>query len=186
MSVKVSTPSDVDMVAVGSFYAGANVVNLDGAYGGTGAAPNIAKKNIAMPIELAVRRVHQFLDGEGIRDQVALITGGGIRSADDALKAIALGADGVAIGTAELVAIDCVKCGNCERGRGCPIGIATTDPQLSTQLSSEWVRDRILNMYCAWTARMRRRLSRLGYKSVRDFSGATDALKYVERGMGNE
>ena len=45
-------------------------------------------------------------------------------------KMIALGADGVVIGTAELVAIDCVRCGNCERDRGCPIGIATTDPQL--------------------------------------------------------
>ena len=50
MSVKVSTPTDVDMVAVGSYYAGAHVVQLDGSYGGTGAAPDIAKKNIAMPV----------------------------------------------------------------------------------------------------------------------------------------
>ncbi|MEC8939172.1 MAG: glutamate synthase-related protein, partial [Candidatus Thermoplasmatota archaeon] len=53
LSVKVSTPHDVDMVAVGSFYAGAHIIHLDGSYGGTGAAPEIAKKNIAMPIELA-------------------------------------------------------------------------------------------------------------------------------------
>ncbi|MCA9993613.1 MAG: hypothetical protein KDE29_21675, partial [Anaerolineales bacterium] len=50
VSVKVSTPHDVDMVAVGSYYAGAHIVHLDGSYGGTGAAPEIAKKNIAMPI----------------------------------------------------------------------------------------------------------------------------------------
>jgi len=49
VSVKVSTPSDVDMVAVGSYYAGAHIIHLDGSYGGTGAAPDIAKKNIAMP-----------------------------------------------------------------------------------------------------------------------------------------
>jgi len=49
ISVKVSTPTDVDMVAVGSYYAGAHIIHLDGAYGGTGAAPEIAKKNIAMP-----------------------------------------------------------------------------------------------------------------------------------------
>ncbi|NOR14918.1 MAG: hypothetical protein GQ544_04375, partial [Candidatus Aminicenantes bacterium] len=61
VSVKVSTPADVDMVAVGSYYAGANVVHLDGAYGGTGAAPDIAKKNIAMPIEYATAQTHEFL-----------------------------------------------------------------------------------------------------------------------------
>ena len=54
ISVKVSTPTDVDMVAVGSYYAGAHIIHLDGAYGGTGAAPEISKKNIAMPIEYAI------------------------------------------------------------------------------------------------------------------------------------
>ncbi|MDT8306477.1 MAG: glutamate synthase-related protein, partial [Anaerolineae bacterium] len=49
VSVKVSTPHDVDMVAVGSYYAGAHIIHLDGSYGGTGAAPEVAKKNIAMP-----------------------------------------------------------------------------------------------------------------------------------------
>ncbi|MEE3318774.1 MAG: glutamate synthase-related protein, partial [Candidatus Thermoplasmatota archaeon] len=61
LSVKVSTPHDVDMVAVGSYYAGAHIIHLDGGYGGTGAAPEIAKKNIAMPIELAIPKVHKFL-----------------------------------------------------------------------------------------------------------------------------
>jgi glutamate synthase domain-containing protein 2 len=61
VSVKVSTPTDVDMVAVGSYYAGAHIVQLDGSYGGTGAAPDIAKKNIAMPIEYALPRSISFL-----------------------------------------------------------------------------------------------------------------------------
>jgi glutamate synthase domain-containing protein 2/NAD-dependent dihydropyrimidine dehydrogenase PreA subunit len=184
LSVKVSTPGDVDMVAVGSFYAGANIVNLDGAYGGTGAAPDIAKKNIAMPIEYAVAQVHDFLVAEGIRDKVVLITGGGIRTPDDVLKAIALGADGVAIGTAELVAIDCVRCGNCERGRGCPIGIATTDPQLASQLTPDWVRDRIVNMYEVWGEHMRHRLAGLGLKSVRELCGRRDLIETLGEEQG--
>jgi glutamate synthase domain-containing protein 2 len=65
VSVKVSTPTDVDMVAVGSYYAGAHIIHLDGSYGGTGAAPDIAKKNIAMPIEYALPKVHRFLTEEG-------------------------------------------------------------------------------------------------------------------------
>ena len=121
ISVKVSTPTDVDMVAVGSYFAGAHIVHLDGAYGGTGAAPEIAKKNIAMPIEYAIPKVHRFLLAEGLRDEITLMASGGIRTAYDVAKAIALGADGCVIGTAELVAIGCSRLGSCEQGLGCPV-----------------------------------------------------------------
>ena len=119
LSAKVSTPVDVDMVAVGVYYAGGHIVHLDGSYGGTGAAPNIAKKNIAMPIEYAINRVHQFLVNEGIREKVTVMASGGVRTPSDVAKAIALGADGVVIGTAELMAVGCIRCGCCESGRGC-------------------------------------------------------------------
>jgi len=180
VSVKVSTPADVDMVAVGSYYAGANIIHLDGAYGGTGAAPDIAKKNIAQPVEYATAQVHDFLLGEGIRDEVVLMVSGGIRTAEDVLKSIALGADGVVIGTAELVAIDCVRCGNCERDRGCPIGIATTDPELASQLRADWVRDRIVNLYKSWSSYMETRLRGLGMRSIAELRGRRDLLQYME------
>ena len=182
VSVKVSTPGDVDMVAVGSYYAGANIIHLDGAYGGTGAAPDIAKKNIAMPIEYATAQTHEFLVKEGIRDEVVLVVSGGIRTGEDILKSIALGADGVVLGTAELVAIDCVRCGNCERDRGCPIGIATTDPALAPQMTPEWVCDRICNLYKSWARYLEHRLRSLGMKNVHQLRGRWDLLEYTSPG----
>jgi glutamate synthase domain-containing protein 2 len=176
ISVKVSTPADVDMVAVGSYYAGANIIHLDGAYGGTGAAPVIAKKNIAQPIEYAAAQAHDFLLSEGIRDEVVLMASGGVRTPEDVLKAVALGADGVVIGTAELVAIDCVRCENCERDRGCPIGIATTDRELAPQLTPEFVSDRIVNLYRSWAAYIETRLRALGMRSIRELRGRRDLL----------
>ncbi len=179
ISVKVSTPEDIDMVAVGSYYAGAHIIHIDGGYGGTGAAPEIAKKNIAMPIEYAIRRAHEFLVKEGIRDQVVLMASGGIRTPYDVAKAIALGADGCVIGTAELVALHCVRCGNCESGRGCPWGIATTDPNLGQLIEARLGAQQIVNMYRAWTDELRVILARLALKSVRELCGRTEVLVYT-------
>jgi glutamate synthase domain-containing protein 2 len=178
ISVKVSTPTDVDMVAVGSFYAGAHIVHIDGSYGGTGAAPEIAKKNIAMPIEFAIPRVHRYLLAEGIRDDVTLMASGGIRTAHDIGKAIALGADGVILGTAELVAIGCTRCSNCERGRGCPFGLTTTDPELLQLVDPEWGAERISNLYQSFSTQLRNILCRLGLDNIRELRGRTDLLLY--------
>jgi len=181
VSVKVSTPTDVDMVAVGSYYAGAHIIHIDGSYGGTGAAPEIAKKNIAMPIELAIPKVHRFLVAEGIRDEVTLMASGGIRTAWDIAKAIALGADGVILGTSELVALGCTRCSNCERGRGCPFGLTTTDPELQQFVQPEWGAARLDNLYRSFQSQLVDILRRLGLASVRELRGRTDLLVYRGR-----
>ena len=180
VAVKVSTPTDVDMVAVGSYYAGAHIIHLDGSYGGTGAAPDIAKKNIAMPIEYAIGKVHRFLEAEGIRNEITLIASGGLRTAWDVAKAIALGADGVVIGTSELVALECLRCGVCESGRGCPRGIATTDLELSVAFDLDWATQRLVNLFHSWAVGLQDILWRFGMKSVGELVGRGDLLRHLD------
>lgn len=180
VSTKVSTPVDVEMVAVGIYYAGSHVIHLDGSYGGTGAAPEIAKKNIAMPIDYAINKTHRFLVNEGIRDQIVLIASGGLRTAHDIFKAIALGADGVVIGTAEIVALECLRCKNCESGRGCARGIASTDRELSKAYSEDWAFQRLYNLYASFAAQLRGLLAAAGLCRVTDLVGRTDLLTHLD------
>jgi len=178
VSVKVSTPTDIDMVAVGSYYAGAHIVHIDGSYGGTGAAPEIAKKTIAMPIEFAIPKVHRYLSQEGVRQEIVVMASGGIRTAYDVAKAIALGADGAILGTTELVALGCTRCSNCERGRGCPFGLTTTDPELSQLVEIDWGAERLSNLYRSFQLQLADLLRRLGLTAIRDLVGRTDLLIY--------
>lgn len=180
ISVKVSTPTDVDMVAVGSYYAGAHIIHLDGGYGGTGAAPEIAKKNIAMPIEFAIPKVHNFLVSEGIRNEITLMASGGLRTAYDVAKAIALGADGAILGTAELVAIGCIRIASCEKGLGCPFGITTTDPEHAKKINADVGSIQIINMYQSWLGQLAGILQNLNMHSISELRGRSDLLVYLD------
>ena len=180
VATKVSTPADVEMVAVGSYYAGAHIVHIDGSYGGTGAAPEIAKKNIAMPIDYAINKTHRFLVQEGVRDKITLIASGGLRTAHDIFKAIAMGADGVVIGTAEMVALECLRCKNCESGRGCSRGIATTDPELSLMYSVDWAFQRLFNLYASFDSQLRDLVAAVGLTEVQHLVGRTDLLTHLD------
>ena len=96
------------------------------------------------------------------------------------VKAICLGADGVVIGTAELVALECIRCGACESGRGCARGIATTDLELSLQFDYEWASRRIVNLYKSWHEQLVDIMVRFGVATVHEMVGRIDLLHHVD------
>ena len=106
---------------------------------------------------------------------------GGIRTAYDIAKAIALGADGCVLGTVELVALGCTRCANCERGRGCPFGLTTTDHELQELVDPEWGADRISNLYLSLSWQLQDILRKLGMKSIQELRGRLDVLKYMKK-----
>ena len=140
----------------------------------------MAKKNIAMPIEYAISKVHSFLVDEGVRDKITLIVSGGLRTAYDIAKAIALGADGVVTGTSDLVALERIRCHNCESGRGCARGIATTDLELVGLMDLAWGTQRIINMLHCWRDQLQEILYRFGMSSIRELVGRTDLLTHLD------
>ena len=133
-----------------------------------------------MPIEYAIPKVHRFLQAEGVRERMTLIASGGLRCTHDIIKAIALGADGVVIGTADLVALGCIRCGACESGRGCARGIATTDTELAEQFAPQWGAQRIFNLYNAWNIQLRQILAGFGLGSIRELVGRTEFLSHLD------
>ncbi len=124
--------------------AGADIITVDGAQGGTGAAPDIVLENTGIPTLAAVVEAHEALMEINMRDDIGLIISGGIRNGADVAKALALGADAVGISTAVLVAMGCKGCGICHSGK-CPWGIATQNPDLRKRLKIDIATQRIEN-----------------------------------------
>ncbi|ORA64522.1 glutamate synthase-related protein [Mycobacteroides franklinii] len=114
---------------------GVDYIILDGRGGGTGAAPILFRDNISVPTIPATARARRHLDRSGA-DHITLAITGGIRTAADMVKALALGADAIGLSNAALQAIGCVGMRACNTNT-CPVGIATQDPHLRNRLPIE-------------------------------------------------
>ncbi len=116
--------------------AGADYIILDGRGGGTGAAPQMFRDHISVPTIPALARARRYLDKQKASGRITLIITGGLRVPIDFVKALALGADGIAISNSALQAIGCVAARMCNTNN-CPAGIATQKPELRQKLNIE-------------------------------------------------
>ena len=120
---------------------GVDYVILDGRGGGTGAAPLLFRDNISVPTIPALARARHFLDRRE-RNDVSLIITGGLRLPADFAKALALGADAVAVSNSAMQAIGCLGMRACHTNH-CPVGIATQDPRLRSRLPVDEAAERL-------------------------------------------
>ncbi|GAB4559622.1 MAG: glutamate synthase-related protein [Haliangiales bacterium] len=140
---------------------------IDGRGGATGAAPEIFKHNISVPTIAALTRARNHLRRRR-RDDVTLIVTGGLRTESDFVKALALGADGVAVANAAIQAIGCLGMRACHTNN-CPVGIATQRKDLRARLIVEQSAERLKN-YLSATVELMQVLARAcGHKNLRDF-----------------
>lgn len=132
---------------------GPDFITVDGRAGATGAAPKVVKDATSVPTIFALCRARRLLD-ERKADNVSLMITGGLRISSDFAKAIALGADAVAIGTAALIACGCQQYRICNTGR-CPVGITSQDPELRARLQFDESARRLENFLRVCTEEVR-------------------------------
>lgn len=174
--VKIAAVHSIAAIASGVVRAGADVVVIDGFRGGTGAAPVVIRDNMGIPIEFALAAVDTRLREEGIRNKASIVAAGGFRNSGDIIKAIALGADAVYIGTAALVALGCVLCQKCYTGK-CAWGIATNDPELAKRLNTDIAAERLINLIKAWKNEIKEMLGSMGINAIESIRGNRERLR---------
>jgi glutamate synthase domain-containing protein 2/rubredoxin len=128
-------------------------ITIDGRAGATGAALKFVKAATSVPTVFALCRARRYLDEQDAKD-VSLIITGGLRVSADFAKALALGADGIALATAALMAIGCQQYRICDTGN-CPVGITTQDPELRSRLDVEKSATRLENYLKVCTEELR-------------------------------
>ena len=176
--VKIAAVHNVAAIASGIARSGADIIAIDGFRGGTGAAPTRIRDNVGIPIELALAAVDQRLRDEGIRGNVSIVVGGSIHSSTDVVKAIALGADAVYIGTAALLALGCHLCRTCQMGK-CNWGIATQRPELVKRLNPDIGEKRLINLLTSWDHELKEMMGGMGINSIEALRGNRLMLRGV-------
>ncbi|MEM1164568.1 MAG: FMN-binding glutamate synthase family protein, partial [Pseudomonadota bacterium] len=160
---------------------GVDYVILDGRGGGTGAAPILFRDNISVPTIPALARARRHLDRMR-RDDVALVITGGLRKPADFIKAMALGADAIAVSNAAMQAIGCIAMRACHTNN-CPVGIATQKPHLVDRLVIEKSARQLANFFEASTELMTVMARACGHSHVNQFS--VDDLTTWKREMSD-
>ncbi|MFW5966158.1 MAG: glutamate synthase large subunit [Persicimonas sp.] len=172
--VKLVAEAGVGTIAAGVAKAYADVIQISGHDGGTGASPLSSIKNAGSPWELGLSETQQVLKQNSLRERVKLRTDGGLKTGTDIVKAAMLGAEEFNFGTAALIAIGCKYVRQCHLDT-CPVGIATQKEELRARFKGS--PEQVIDYFNGVARDVRQVLAALGYRSVDEVVGRVGALR---------
>jgi glutamate synthase (NADPH/NADH) large chain len=178
ISVKIASSADCGVVGVGVAKAGSDNVYVSGAEGGTGASPSSSTESTGLPLGIGVADVHQVLIRNGLRDVVTIRADGGIKTSEDFVKLVLMGADEVTLGTALLVAGEkCVFCKGCSKY--CPKNVCSPNADEAEYEERKHQTMHFLELFASHTREI---LASLGLHSIKEARGRVDLLENLHRG----
>ncbi|MCP2729940.1 glutamate synthase large subunit [Limnofasciculus baicalensis] len=174
VSVKLVAEIGIGTVAAGVAKANADIIQISGHDGGTGASPLSSIKHAGGPWELGVTEVHRVLMENQLRDRVLLRADGGFKTGWDVVIAALMGAEEYGFGSVSMIAEGCIMARICHTNN-CPVGVATQQEHLRKRFSG--VPGNVVNFFYFIAQEVRSLLAHLGYSKLEDIIGRADLLK---------
>ncbi|XP_074320575.1 ferredoxin-dependent glutamate synthase, chloroplastic [Silene latifolia] len=174
VSVKLVAEAGIGTIASGVAKGNADIIQISGHDGGTGASPISSIKHAGGPWELGLTETHQTLIVNGLRERVILRVDGGFKSGVDVMMAAAMGADEYGFGSLAMIATGCVMARICHTNN-CPVGVASQREELRARFPG--VPGDLVNYFLYVAEEVRGILAQLGYAKLDDIIGRTDLLK---------
>ncbi|MBT3584594.1 MAG: hypothetical protein HN509_06790 [Halobacteriovoraceae bacterium] len=171
--MKLVSGKNIGAVAVGVVKAGADIIQISGGDGGTGAASLLSMKHAGLPLETGLIEVHHSLVKSGLRGRVVLRADGGLLTGKDLLIAAVLGADQFDFGKIVLVAEGCIMARICEKNT-CPTGIATHDKKFKAHYNG--TKQKVVTLLKQLAQDLQYELAAVGYTSLKEVRGRTELL----------
>jgi glutamate synthase domain-containing protein 2/glutamate synthase domain-containing protein 3 len=173
ISVKLVSGENIGAIAVGVAKAGADIIQISGGDGGTGAASLLSMKHAGLPLEIGLLEVHQALTQNSMRSRVILRADGGLTTAKDIIVASMLGADEFDFGKLLLVGEGCIMARICEKNT-CPAGIATHNPKFKALYKGEV--SKVVRLLQCLALEVQEQLAAMGKKSLSEIRGMNHGL----------
>jgi glutamate synthase (ferredoxin) len=174
VSVKLVAEIGIGTIAAGVAKANADIIQISGHDGGTGASPLSSIKHAGSPWELGITEVHRVLLENHLRDRVLLRADGGLKTGWDVVMAALLGAEEFGFGSIAMIAEGCIMARVCHTNN-CPVGVATQQERLRARFSG--VPDQVVNFFYFIAEEVRSLLAHLGYRRLEEVIGRADLLK---------
>ncbi|WP_317134184.1 glutamate synthase-related protein [Leptolyngbya sp. O-77] len=174
VSVKLVSEVGIGTVAAGVAKANADIIQISGHDGGTGASPLSSIKHAGSPWELGLTEVHRVLMENKLRDRVLLRVDGGIKTGWDVVMAALMGGEEFGFGSIAMIAEGCIMARICHTNN-CPVGVASQKEELRKRFPG--TPEHVVNFFYFIAEEARSLLARLGYRSLNELIGRADLLK---------